>query len=145
MTPNVGRRFEPSVESAAWFVISESLTNAVKHSRADAVVVRIRTSSRLRVEVSDNGVGIDSGAAGLGLAGMSDRVSALAGTLEIAAGADGGTRLSFTLPLTDAPPTDVALTDDAPMGEALMGEAPPGEATDAYEGGGIIGIPVGRD
>ncbi|MET0863043.1 MAG: histidine kinase, partial [Nakamurella sp.] len=55
---DVGRRFEPTVESAAWFVISEALTNALKHAYADRVSVRIRADERLRVEVSDDGVGI---------------------------------------------------------------------------------------
>ena len=48
---DVGRRLDPSVESAAWFVISEALTNAIKHSEAELITVRIRTGDRLTVQV----------------------------------------------------------------------------------------------
>ena len=94
-----GRRFEPSVESAAWFVISEAITNAIKHAQATTITVRVRTGRRLTVEVTDDGIGIPAAATGHGITGMSDRVSALDGTFSVTAVDGGGTALSFSFPL----------------------------------------------
>jgi len=100
---DVGRRFEPSVESAAWFVISEALTNTVKHAHADSVTVRIRANAGLEVSVADDGVGIVEGAVGHGLTGITDRVAALGGDCAVARRETGGTTVSFSLPFGRAP------------------------------------------
>jgi signal transduction histidine kinase len=100
---DVGRRFEPSIESAAWFVISEALTNTIKHAHAEHVTVRIRSGARLLVDVIDDGVGIGDQPGGHGVTGMSDRVAALDGILQIGTSPDGGTALSFSLPLSGLP------------------------------------------
>ena len=123
---DVGRRFEPSVESAAWFVVSEALTNAVKHSGAAHVLVAVRAMERLEIEVTDDGVGMTPAATGHGLTGMSDRVAALDGTLRLESPPSGGTTLTFSLPLTTVkrpvtPGSATTLTGGLPIGPIRTG------------------------
>lgn len=76
-------RLPPAVESAAYFVVVESLTNVVKHSEASRVHVRIdRRDGNLAVEVRDDGVGVVR-EHGAGLSGLDDRLDALGGRLAI--------------------------------------------------------------
>ena len=76
----VGRDLPASVESTAYLVVAEALTNAVKHARADAAGDRPRgRGPTLRVEVADDGVG-GAGSGGTGLRGMTDRVAPSAGS-----------------------------------------------------------------
>jgi signal transduction histidine kinase len=101
-----GQLPEP-VESAAYFVVSEALTNVVKHSGADRAEVGIRRSDgRLLVEVRDDGSG-GADPAGSGLRGLADRVAALDGRLEIDGSTGRGTVVRADIPLTrtTAPPT----------------------------------------
>jgi signal transduction histidine kinase len=112
---DIGRRFEPSVESAAWFVISEALTNAVKHSGAELVTVRIRADAQLVVTVSDDGVGIADDAVGHGLTGITDRIAALGGTCALTRADAGGTTLTFSLPLAKADDVPASGPVDAPV------------------------------
>jgi signal transduction histidine kinase len=95
----VGRRPPPVVETAAYFVVAESLTNAAKHAGPDArATVTIRDGAGgLLVEIADDG---DGGAnpAGSGLTGLRHRVEALDGTLEITSPDGGGTRIRARLP-----------------------------------------------
>ncbi len=72
-----GVRYPRHVETAAWYLLSEALTNAVKHSGAGQVTVGLaQPSGRLVVEVRDDGRGFDPAAArGLGLSGLADRMS----------------------------------------------------------------------
>ena len=100
-----GRRFEPSVESAAWFVISEALTNVTKHAHASRVAVRFRATDRLAIDVVDDGIGMADAAAGMGLTGMADRVAALDGRFDVAATPRGGMTVSFSIPLQAADAT----------------------------------------
>ena len=73
-----------AVETAAYFVVSEALTNVSKYAHAAHATVRLeRVNGRLLVEVSDDGVGGAAATAGSGLRGLSDRVAALSGTLEL--------------------------------------------------------------
>ncbi|HEY0277479.1 MAG TPA: CHASE3 domain-containing protein [Solirubrobacterales bacterium] len=100
-------RFPPGIEATAYFVVSEALTNVVKHSGATrAEVVARAGEGALRVEVRDDGVGGARLGAGSGLVGLRDRVDALAGTLEIESHAGAGTRIALTLPLPG--PSDAA-------------------------------------
>jgi signal transduction histidine kinase len=93
-------RFPPGVEATAYFVVSEALTNVVKHSGAEgAEVIARATAGALRVEIRDDGVGGATLGGGTGLVGLRDRVDALAGTLAIESPAGGGTRIVLTLPL----------------------------------------------
>ena len=90
-----GRRFPAVVESAVYFVVCEALVNAVKHSRADDVVVRLQCRGPvLELEVCDDGVGFAADeVTGTGLAGLSDRLEALNGSLVVESRPGGGTRL----------------------------------------------------
>jgi signal transduction histidine kinase len=93
-------RFPPGVEATAYFVVSEALTNVVKHSGAERAEVIARASAGvLRVEIRDDGVGGATPGGGSGLVGLRDRVDALAGTLAIESPPGGGTRIVLTLPL----------------------------------------------
>ncbi|WP_203822823.1 sensor histidine kinase [Paractinoplanes ferrugineus] len=93
-------RLDPAVESTAYFVVAESLTNVAKHSHASEVQVSVqRAAGGLLVEVSDDGVGGASLAKGHGLAGLDDRVRAAGGVLHVESPVGGGTRLTAALPL----------------------------------------------
>jgi signal transduction histidine kinase len=92
-------RFDDRLETAAYFVVSEALTNAVKHAQASAVTVSAeRRNGKLVVSVSDDGVGGASDAHGFGLVGMSDRVAALGGRLRVDSAAGEGTVVTAELP-----------------------------------------------
>ncbi|QIS22049.1 sensor histidine kinase [Nocardia terpenica] len=81
-----------TVESIAYFVVTEALTNVAKHARADRAWVRIvRTGDRLTVTVTDNGVGGADPARGSGLRGLTDRVSGVDGRIHITSPAGGPT------------------------------------------------------
>lgn len=89
----------PMIESAAYFVLTEGLANALKHSRATECAVRLtRADGRLHIEVHDNGVGGAALERGTGLSGLGDRIHALGGELRIVSPARSGTRLLVELP-----------------------------------------------
>jgi signal transduction histidine kinase len=93
-------RFPPGVEATAYFVVSEALTNVVKHSGAARAQVSARASEGvLRVEIRDDGKGGAASSGGSGLVGLRDRVAALAGDLEIESPPGAGTRITMTLPI----------------------------------------------
>lgn len=95
-------RLPERVETTAYFVVAEALTNVVKHARASRVFVvarQDRASGCLVVEVRDDGRGGADAGAGTGLMGLRDRVDALEGTLEVASPPGGGTTVRVTLPL----------------------------------------------
>jgi signal transduction histidine kinase len=98
----VGRtagRLPAAVETAAYFVISEGLTNVSKYAHAERATVRVeRIDGRLVIEVSDDGIGGADAGDGSGLRGLSDRVAALSGTLEVSSPPGRGTRLRAHLP-----------------------------------------------
>jgi signal transduction histidine kinase len=96
---DITRRPPPVVETAAYFVVAESLTNAAKHAGPDAhASVTIRDgASALQVTVADDG---DGGAdpAGSGLTGLRHRVEALDGTLAVSSTRGSGTTIEARLP-----------------------------------------------
>jgi signal transduction histidine kinase len=95
-------RLPAVVEATAYFVISEALTNVVKHARAAGAGVTARLENgELRVEVRDDGVGGAGGVHGTGLGGLEDRVSALHGRLVLESPRGAGTRLCALLPVSD--------------------------------------------
>ena len=92
-------RFEDTLETAAYFVASEALTNAAKHARASQITVNAaRRNGHLVVRVHDDGIGGALAADGSGLTGMTDRVAALGGSLAIESPAGGGTVITAVLP-----------------------------------------------
>jgi signal transduction histidine kinase len=98
-----GQRFPRVIEATAYFVVSEALTNVVKHSGAQQAEVSARASDgMLRVEIRDDGEGGAPSDGGTGLVGLRDRVSALGGSLRIESPPGGGTRLVMTLPLSSS-------------------------------------------
>ncbi len=94
----INRRLSPVVESAAYFVVAESLTNAAKYARgAAAKVTLFEESGRLVVEVDDNGPG-GANPEGNGLSGLKNRVEALDGILVVVSNPGEGTTVHAELP-----------------------------------------------
>ncbi|HWO62525.1 MAG TPA: sensor domain-containing protein [Umezawaea sp.] len=92
-------RLPAAVEAAAYFVVAEGLTNAVKHSGADRIAVSLRTEGdALVVEITDNGRGGADQAHGSGLAGIRGRVAAFDGTTMIDSPPGGPTVLRVDIP-----------------------------------------------
>ncbi|MFF0875125.1 sensor histidine kinase [Micromonospora aurantiaca (nom. illeg.)] len=92
-------RLDPGLESTAYFVVAEALTNVSKHSRANICRVEVtRKVGRLEITVTDDGAGGAHLAKGHGLSGIADRVRAAGGTLEVASPAGGPTRIHAELP-----------------------------------------------
>jgi signal transduction histidine kinase len=95
----IGRLPEP-VEVAAYYVVSEALTNATKHARASVVCVAVQEQDdRLRLSIRDDGVGGADPARGSGLIGLRDRAEALGGSIEVSSPPGEGTLILVRLPL----------------------------------------------
>jgi signal transduction histidine kinase len=87
------------VQSTAYFVVAEAVTNVVKHADAGRVTVRLTgTDGMLDIEVADDGRGGASVEKGTGIRGLVDRVDALGGTFELTSPPGGGTTLRVRLP-----------------------------------------------
>jgi signal transduction histidine kinase len=98
LTSRITRRLPPVVETAAYFVVAESLTNVAKHApHASAHVTLAEEPGELIVEISDNGPG-GANAEGSGLAGLRQRVQALDGTLAVVSNPGEGTVIRAELP-----------------------------------------------
>jgi PAS domain S-box-containing protein len=98
-----GDRLPASVETTAYFTISEALTNVAKYAHASRATVRAaKEDGALVVEVSDDGVGGAEAAAGSGLSGLADRVGACDGSLSVTSPPGEGTIVRATLPLQEA-------------------------------------------
>ncbi|WP_250005827.1 histidine kinase [Actinoplanes sp. M2I2] len=94
----VSRRLPPEVESTAYFVVCEGLTNAAKHSGAAIVTVDLRlTGPELTVEISDDGCGGAATRPGSGLEGLADRLATLDARLTVDSG-PAGTALRTVIP-----------------------------------------------
>jgi signal transduction histidine kinase len=96
-------RLEQPVESACFFAIAEALTNAVKHSGARLVQIRMRYEGRpgsgvLRVEVTDNGTGGADPAKGSGLQGVERRLATFDGILAVSSPVGGPTIIVMEIP-----------------------------------------------
>jgi signal transduction histidine kinase len=97
-------RLPEAVETAAYFVVAEALTNVAKYARASHAVVAIRREgATVLVEVADDGPGGADPAAGTGLRGLGDRIGALGGALEIDSPAGGGSAVRARLPVSPQP------------------------------------------
>jgi signal transduction histidine kinase len=85
---------------AAYFIVSESLTNASKYAAADSLRIRVLAEDgALLVEIADDGRGGADATGGTGLRGLADRVDALGGRFGVDSPAGAGTRVSARLPL----------------------------------------------
>jgi signal transduction histidine kinase len=92
-------RLPAEIEANAYFIVTEALTNVVKHAHAGHAEVKATADDgTLHLQVSDDGVG-GADPAGHGLVGLGDRVAALGGWLNIESPAGGGTLVHATLPL----------------------------------------------
>ena len=95
---SIMRRPVPVVETAAYFVVAEALTNAAKHAGGAAATVELADhGDKLVIEVRDEGPG-GADATGTGLMGLRHRVAALDGTLSVSSPAGGGTSVQAELP-----------------------------------------------
>jgi signal transduction histidine kinase len=100
-------RYPREVEAAVYFCCLEALQNATKHSEASGVVVRLSAEDgELRFEVEDDGVGFDPRRTGqgTGLQGMTDRIDAIGGRLEIRSAPGEGSMVSGVVPLQGGSP-----------------------------------------
>ena len=96
---SVPGRLDTAIEVAAYFLVSEALTNVAKHAQADAVSVDVTCEDgTLVVTVADDGIGGVDPVRGSGLGGLLDRVNAVGGDLEVASEPGRGTRLCARLP-----------------------------------------------
>jgi signal transduction histidine kinase len=95
-----GAPLPEAIEAAAYFVVAEALTNVVKYAHASQATVRIgRYNGSAIVEVADDGVGGADPGRGSGLRGLTDRVTALDGKMQIDSPAGAGTRLRAEIPV----------------------------------------------
>jgi signal transduction histidine kinase len=96
----LAERLPPQVESNAYFIIAEALTNVLKHAEAHEAEVRAyRAGDTLAIEVRDDGMGGASLSGSTGLLGLHDRAVAADGSLRVDSPPGGGTHVAATLPL----------------------------------------------
>jgi signal transduction histidine kinase len=101
---DVGGRLPPAIENAAYFVVSEALTNIARHARASRALVaaRVDQGEGMRtfvLTVTDDGVGGADATQGSGLAGLAARVDALDGSFVVFSPTGGPTEVRLTCPL----------------------------------------------
>ena len=95
-----GRRLAAAVENTAYFVVTEALTNVAKHARATLCTVAVSADGeRVLVQVLDNGAGGAHLGKGHGLAGLSDRLAAVEGVLDVVSPIGGPTVITAEIPL----------------------------------------------
>jgi len=97
----VSGRLDPTIEAAAYFLVSEALTNVAKHARADRVSVDVAVvDGTLEVTIADDGAGGADDTKGSGLRGLVDRVTAVGGRIDVTSPPGQGTRLCARLPVS---------------------------------------------
>lgn len=102
---DIDRRFVPNIETAAYRVVQEALTNAARHAGVAGITVRFWTDeNKLNLQVDDRGRGFDpevvmKEAKSSGLFGMSERVNLVGGRMNIESAPGSGTTISVELPL----------------------------------------------
>ena len=118
---SIHQRLTPAIESAAYFVVAEALTNVAKYAQAENVVVDLsRVGDEVIAVIEDDGVGGADIETGTGLRGLIDRLSALDGTLVLETPEGGGTRLIARIPCTAA---DVIFEPSEEHGQVAPSEA----------------------
>jgi signal transduction histidine kinase len=96
----VARRLPQPVEVAAYYIVSEALTNVAKYARASVVHVDVAAGDAvIGLRVRDDGIGGADPSRGSGLIGLKDRVEALGGTITISGGPGEGTAIAATIPI----------------------------------------------
>ena len=98
------RRLPERTEVAAYYVVSEALTNAVKHAHASVIYVDLDVdvdAAVLLLSIRDDGIGGADPSLGSGLVGLKDRVESLGGTIEVAGNLGGGTAIVARIPIAD--------------------------------------------
>ncbi|MGW4358740.1 sensor histidine kinase [Streptomyces californicus] len=99
VTVELAGRAEAPVESAAYFAVSEALTNAVKHAQAERVYVDLHhTQGMLRISVTDDGKGGAVAGPGSGLSGIERRLGTFDGVLAVSSPAGGPTMVTMEIP-----------------------------------------------
>jgi signal transduction histidine kinase len=94
------RRLPEHVEVAAYYVVSEALTNAAKHAQASVVHVELEARDAIvQLAIRDDGIGGADPGRGSGLVGLRDRIEALGGRLEFTSPAGNGTTLLIQIPV----------------------------------------------
>jgi signal transduction histidine kinase len=94
------RRLPDRVEVAAYYVVSEALTNAAKHAEASVVHVELdAANSTVDLTIRDDGIGGADSSEGSGLIGLRDRVEALGGTMRVLSATGEGTSLLVSIPI----------------------------------------------
>jgi PAS domain S-box-containing protein len=105
----VNRRFAPEVETTAYRIVQEALTNVARHAAVASASVSVWTSANmLSAQIADHGRGFDAGDAlaklrSGGLLGMQERVTPLGGRLTIASRPGAGTQITAELPFDEGP------------------------------------------
>jgi signal transduction histidine kinase len=119
---HVSQELPDGVKVAAYYAVSEMLTNTVKHAQASAINIDVTCADgTLHIAVRDDGIGGADPARGSGLVGLRDRIEALGGTISLRSPKSEGTAVEITLPLADDRQTGdnlhgaplVAANDDA--------------------------------
>ncbi|MFE4518265.1 histidine kinase [Kitasatospora sp. NPDC056783] len=96
---DLSEQIAPTVEAVAYFTVSEALTNVAKHARANRVDLSVRTADgRLRLVISDDGVGGADPTRGTGLTGLRKRAASVDGTLSVLSPLGGPTTITVELP-----------------------------------------------
>jgi signal transduction histidine kinase len=100
---SISGRLPAAIETALYRTVQEALTNASRHARASQVSIEVdREADSLCCVISDDGIGFDvasAGGGGLGLKGMRERLSAVAGTLQITSAPGNGTQVRLRMPM----------------------------------------------
>jgi signal transduction histidine kinase len=95
----IDQRLPDQIETAAYFLVSEALTNAAKHSHGSEIrVFGSYRGQRLTIEVGDDGIGGAASTGGSGLRGLADRIEALGGRLTISSPPGRGTTVRAEIP-----------------------------------------------
>jgi PAS domain S-box-containing protein len=106
------------IEVAAYYVVSEALTNAAKHAQASVVNVELDArEARLQLAIRDDGIGGADAAQGSGLVGLSDRIEAVGGRFTVSSQLGAGTHIRAEIPLSMGLPTPAATEGDGPRPE----------------------------
>jgi signal transduction histidine kinase len=103
------QRLPQALESTAYFIVAEALTNAIRHARASSVQIEaVIDGAVLRLAVRDDGVGGARTDGSSGLLGLRDRAAAVNGELRVESPPGQGTLVAATLPIPARPHAQTA-------------------------------------